>query len=300
MHVFLHHVHIRKRYIPALLLIIALLILGSQRLSSHFEEQYIAALSWTVANKVIVIDPGHGGLDPGALGTTGIHEKDIVLEVSKKLALILQEAGAEAVLTRETDRELSDPGVDYLYQAKIQDLSRRVELANSRQADIFVSVHVNSFPDPREDGAQTFSQPGSEESKKLAQAIQFEFNRFLANPGREAKQVDYFANRMTKMPSTIVEIGFITNPKEEKLLLDQHYQSKIAWAVYAGIVRYLAQPKPAFRPSFISAGQHVQTIRSKTLLASTFFILEFDSDPKKPLLNLSRGTILGFHKLEAC
>ncbi|MDD4168758.1 MAG: N-acetylmuramoyl-L-alanine amidase [Desulfotomaculaceae bacterium] len=243
---FAHHVHIRKRYIIALLLLPALLISGFQKVSSYFEEQHIAALSWTVANKLIVIDPGHGGLDPGALGTTGIHEKDMVLEVSKKLALILQEAGAEAVLTRETDRDLSDPVADYSYQAKIQDLSRRVELANSRNADIFVSVHVNSFSDPREDGPQTFSQPGSAESKKLAQAIQFEFNRFLANPGREAKQVDYFANRMTKMPSTIVEIGFITNPKEEKLLLDEHYQNKVAWTIYAGIVRYFAQPKPAF------------------------------------------------------
>ncbi|MCL6634774.1 MAG: N-acetylmuramoyl-L-alanine amidase CwlD [Peptococcaceae bacterium] len=206
-------------------------------------------MSWAVAGKLIVVDPGHGGEDPGALGSTGVHEKDIVLEVSKKLAEILRQAGARVLLTRETDRDLSDPEIKSLHQAKIQDLTRRVELANNSRADLFISIHVNSFPDRREDGAQTFSQPGSEESRRLAVAIQHELNRFLENPGREAKQVDYFANRMTKMPSVIVEIGFISNPKEEKLMLDPHYQSRIAWSIYAGIVRYLAQPRPAAAPA---------------------------------------------------
>jgi len=257
LHVFVRSVRIKRRYILILSLVTALLVLGFQSAASRFEEHHIAALSWAVANRLVVIDPGHGGEDPGALGTTGVHEKDIVLAVAKKLAIILREAGAEAVLTRESDRDLSDPGISDMYTAKIQDLSRRVELANSRKADIFVSIHVNSFPNPREDGAQTFFQPGSEESKKLGLAIQHELNRFLANPGREAKPVDYFASRMAKMPAAIIEIGFITNPREEKLMLDQHYQSKIAWAIYAGIVRYFAQPRPAFAlPSKYLAYHH--------------------------------------------
>ena len=72
-----------------------------------------------------------------------------------------------------------------------------------------------------------------------------ELNNFLDNPGRQAKQVDYFANRMTKMPSVIVEIGFISNPGEEKLMLDPVYQNKISWSIYAGIARYLADARPA-------------------------------------------------------
>jgi len=244
--VFIRSFRVKKKSVLFLLLSALAFIYGFQFAVPLYEERYITTLSWVVANRLIVIDPGHGGEDPGVLGTTGVHEKDIVLSVSKKLAAILREAGAEAVLTRDSDRDLSDSNVKDLYSAKIQDLSRRVELANNRGADIFISIHVNSFPNPREDGAQTFYQPGSEESRKLSLAIQQEMNRFLANPGREAKPVDYFANRMTKMPSTIVEIGFITNPKEEKLMLDQHYQSKVAWAIYAGIVRYFALPKPAF------------------------------------------------------
>lgn len=230
---------VRKR----MALLVILFVLGSyyawQTAAARYQERCIAALSWALANKLIVIDPGHGGIDPGVPGSTGVHEKDIVLSVAQKLAEVLREAGAEVVLTRESDRDLSDPGLN-LYAAKIQDLSRRVALANERGADILLSIHVNSFPDPREGGAQTFYQPGSEESKKLSLAIQQEMNRYLANPGRKAKPVDYFINRLAKMPSAIVEIGFITNPREERLLLDPEYQSKVAWAIYAGLISYCA------------------------------------------------------------
>ncbi|BAF59606.1 N-acetylmuramoyl-L-alanine amidase [Pelotomaculum thermopropionicum SI] len=240
----------RSRCLAALVTITAVIAIltAFHAATARFEERHLSAISWVLASKLIVIDPGHGGDDPGALGSTGKHEKDIVLEVSKKLAEILRQGGAEVVLTRESDRDLSDPETKNLYQAKLQDLSRRVELANNRKADLFISIHVNSFPDPREDGAQTFSQPGSEESRKLAVAIQNELNRFSANPGREARQVDYFANSMARMPSVIIEIGFITNPQEEKLMLDPIYQNKIAWAIYAGIVRYFAQPRAVLAP----------------------------------------------------
>jgi len=247
----------RKRYILVLALAAALAVLAVFRSATAlYGERYISTLSWVVADKLIVIDPGHGGEDPGALGTTGVNEKDIVLEVSKKLADILRQAGARVLLTRETDRELSESGTRSLRQAKVEDLTRRAELANSRRADLFVSIHVNSFPDRREDGAQTFSQPGSTESRKLAVAIQQELNRFLENPGREAKQVDYFATRMAKMPGVIVEIGFISNPREEKLMLDPSYQSRIAWSIYAGIVRYLAQPGQVTAPAKKIDGYH--------------------------------------------
>lgn len=249
MPVFVRAIRLRKRTVFALAVLVLTVFISFRAAAARFEERHISTLSWALADKLIVIDPGHGGEDPGALGSTGIHEKDIVLEVSKKLADILRQAGAEVLLTRESDRDLSDPNTRNSYKAKVEDLTHRVELANNRRADLFISIHVNSFPDRREDGAQTFSQPGSAESKKLAVAIQQELNRFLANPGREAKQVDYFANRMTKMPSVIVEIGFISNPREEKLMLDPLYQNKIAWSIYAGIARYLAQPRAVLAPA---------------------------------------------------
>jgi N-acetylmuramoyl-L-alanine amidase len=238
----------RGKILLVLAALAVVLLTGYRAAVDRFEKHHIATLAWVVSNKVIVIDPGHGGDDPGAIGGGGTMEKDIVLEVSKKLAGILGQAGAQVFLTRETDRDLSDPEQKNGYKAKLQDLTRRVELANQKQADLFISIHVNSFPDRREGGAQTFSQPGEADSKKLAEAIQQELNRFTVNPGREAKQVDYFANRMAEMPSAIVEIGFISNPQEEKLLSDQIYQDKVAWSIYAGIIRYLSQPKTALAP----------------------------------------------------
>jgi len=160
----------------------------------------------------------------------------------------LRQAGAEVVLTRETDHDLAGITGNYSYRSKIEDLTRRVAIANEKQADLFISIHVNSFPDPREKGAQTFSQPGSAAGKQLAKAIQQELNNHLQNSGRQDKQVDYFTNRMAKMPSTIVEIGFISNPGEESLMLNPQYQQKIAWSIYAGIARYLAEPKAAMSP----------------------------------------------------
>ncbi len=221
--------------------LLVVLLVGYKAVASSIEGRSISALSWAVAGRLIVVDPGHGGDDPGAVGRTGAFEKDIVLAVAKNLASILSQAGAEAVLTRENDLDLSDAGLYDLHVRKMQDLSRRVALANNREADLFISIHVNSFPDVQENGAQAFSQPGSTEGRKLSRAIQHELNRFLAYPGREAKQVDYYICRMVKMPGSIVEIGFISNPEEEKLMLDPNYQYRTAWAIYAGIVRYFAQ-----------------------------------------------------------
>lgn len=251
MAVLLRAVILKKSSVLILALLLLTVLACCRYAFARYEERYISTLSWVMANKRIVIDPGHGGVDPGAMGSKGVHEKDIVLEVSKKLADILRQSGAEVILTRESDRDLSDADVYNLYRSKLQDLTRRVELANENNADIFISIHVNSFPDRREKGAQTFSQPGSEESKKLAASIQKELNSFLENSGREAKQVDYFANRMTEMPSVIVEIGFITNPGEEKLMLDPVYQNKIAWSIYAGTARYLADARPAMTQAMV-------------------------------------------------
>jgi N-acetylmuramoyl-L-alanine amidase len=251
--VLLRAIIFKKSSVIILILLLITVLVCYKSAAARYEERYISTLSWVMADKLVVIDPGHGGIDPGALGSNGVHEKDIVLEVSKKLSETLRQSGAQVLITRESDQDLSDPELRNLYKIKVQDLTRRVELANQNNADIFLSIHVNSFPDKRERGAQTFSQPGSEESKKLAEAIQKELNNFLENPGRKAKQVDYFANRMTKMPSVIVEIGFISNPGEEKLMLDPVYQNKIAWSVYAGIARYMVQARPAVAQAMLNA-----------------------------------------------
>lgn len=202
-------------------------------LSVRLEERTIEALSWLLTGKTVVVDAGHGGTDPGVVGPSGVPEKEITLAVARRLRDRLQQGGARVVMTREKDEGLGD--------SKRDDLAARVDLANKSGADIFVSIHANSFHERDEDGAQTFSQPGCLESRKLAYAVQAEIVRLLRNTVRVPKEVDYFLNRQTKMPSIIVEIGFVTNPREERLLLDPVYQSQMAFAIYAGIVKYFAE-----------------------------------------------------------
>ena len=217
--------------------------------TTHLEARYIQTMSWVLAGKIIVVDPGHGGIDPGAIGTSGTREKEITLTTAGRLATLLEQAGAKVVLTRQGDEDLSSPGTGSVAARKREDLAKRVALANDNDADFFIGIHLNSFGGRREHGAQTFSQPGREESWLLNQCIQAELVRVLKNTNRVSKNGDYFTTREVNMPAVIVEIGFISNPAEERLLLDPLYQDKVAWAIYSGIVKYCAgQTAPATVP----------------------------------------------------
>ncbi|GAB6178869.1 N-acetylmuramoyl-L-alanine amidase [Desulfotomaculum defluvii] len=231
-------VKIKKRYLLGLAMFGVLAFQLVQIALDRWEEKNIAAMSYVLANKIIVVDPGHGGRDPGKIGVSGVPEKEINLEVSKKLATVLRQMGATVIMTRETDVDLSDSSSSGWKSKKQQDLTRRTDMANEKNADLYISIHCNAYTGPREHGAQVFSQPGSEDSKSLAECIQSEMTGSLKNTTRKAKQVDYFALRKTKMPATIVEIGFITNHKEEELLRDPLYQSRVAWSIAAGIIKY--------------------------------------------------------------
>lgn len=210
------------------------------------ERRAVQALSWSVANRVIVVDPGHGGVDPGAVGRTGVLEKDVNLAIAKRLAVLLTQAGAAVVLTREGDYDLSDPEHQFsLSVRKKDDLEARVELANKYRADLYISVHVNSFPSPRWWGAQVFYSPRSPESKRLACLIQQELIKTLGESYRWVKPEDFYVMRNVKMPAVVVEAGFISHPREEILMTEPVYQSKVAWCVFAGVVRYFAgEPAP--------------------------------------------------------
>ncbi|TYO93811.1 N-acetylmuramoyl-L-alanine amidase CwlD [Desulfallas thermosapovorans] len=235
-------IRVKIRFLLLVVIVMVAVYYTVQGIANNLENRRVATLSWSVANKVIVVDPGHGGIDPGSTGATGVLEKDITLAVSRKLSTVLGQGGAIVLMTRESDTDLSDADGGKLITRKRQDLSRRVALANERNADAFICVHVNSFKSgPKEHGAQTFYQPGSEEGQRLAMAIQGELVRLLKNTTRRAKAVDYYTTRNAKMPSVIVEIGFISNPGEEKLMCDEDYQAKLAYAIYSGLVKYFAE-----------------------------------------------------------
>jgi len=197
------------------------------------------ALSWSLAGRVVVVDPGHGGPDPGTVSPTGQREKDLALAIARELTAQLARAGARAVLTRDGDHYLSDPTATLL-SGKRNDLAHRLRIAEQVKADILVSIHLNSFPATGEYGAQTFCQRGRPESLRLARCIQSEINRILANSGREALEGDFYLTRGARMPSVIVEAGFLSNVNEARLLSDPVYQAKVAFAIGSGIARYFA------------------------------------------------------------
>lgn len=191
----------------------------------------LEAMSWPVVGKVIAIDPGHGGFDPGALGHNGADEKDINLAIAHKLANILRQAGAGVIITRETDAPLA--------HTKNGDLQARLDMVRDSGADIFITIQCNSDPNSSYHGAQTFYYPGSDGGKLLAEDIQKEIKQVLNNTHRQPqKHSETYLLRNLDIPSVIVEVGFISHPEEEKSLNDSHYQNKMAWCIYSGIIDY--------------------------------------------------------------
>lgn len=177
----------------------------------------------------VVVDPGHGGPDPGAVGIGGLRETDVVLDVSLQMAQLLQARGVEVVLTRTTEVDV--------------DLPPRVSLANASRADAFVSVHANALSMARPDvnGIETFYfEGGSSRSRALAAALQ---QQMLAispgSPDRGVKTGRFFVIRRTVMPSALVEMGFVTGSLDARRLADPEFRRRMALALAAGVLTYL-------------------------------------------------------------
>ncbi|ANS75965.1 N-acetylmuramoyl-L-alanine amidase [Paenibacillus yonginensis] len=200
--------------------------------------------SLPLAGKVIALDPGHGGPDGGAESRDGIIEKDINLSVALYLRDYLQQAGAVVYMTREEDKDLANPDTSSYSKRKTEDLKKRVRLIEEKEAKLMVSIHMNSIPSSKWRGAQTFYHPSHPESQALADLVQEELRTNLENTDRVAKSADYvYLLKELKIPSVLVEVGFLSNPGESKLLGDEDYQRKVAASIYKGILRYEAGEK---------------------------------------------------------
>lgn len=190
--------------------------------------------------KTVVVDPGHGGMDPGKIGINDVEEKEINLEISLMLRDKLEKQGIQVVMTRETDQGLYDEDSS---NKKVQDLQRRVELIHEEQPVCVVSIHQNSYPDASVKGAQVFYYEDSTDGKKLAEELQ---NALIAQVDpenhRQAKgNTTYYLLERTDVPLVICECGFLSNPEEAELLTDQAYQETLTDAIVSGILEYLGK-----------------------------------------------------------
>ena len=187
---------------------------------------------------VVVIDPGHGGRDPGKVGINNILEKDINLMISLKLKTLLEQNDIKVYMVREDDSGLYSSSDS---NKKRADMDNRVNFIHEKNADLAISVHQNSFSEENVKGAQTFYYDKSLGGKVLAEMILAQIKKTVADGNhRVAKSnTSYYMLKKTNCPLVIIECGYLTNQKEASLLLQEQYQDKIAWGIHMGIMQYI-------------------------------------------------------------
>lgn len=190
--------------------------------------------------RMVVIDPGHGGYDPGAVAAQDVYEKDLTLQVSQRVQYLLKLNGVEVKLTRDEDEDYVADGATGR-DKKRSDLNVRIQLAQEAKADIYVSLHVNAVTSGLNSGAETFYFTRSASGKILAEAIQGELIQIPGMNRRMAKPADFYVVKNTSMPAILIELGYLSNPTERAKLLREQYQEELAQAITQGIMHYFTQ-----------------------------------------------------------
>lgn len=190
---------------------------------------------------VIVLDAGHGGLDSGAVGATGVLEKDVNLSIVLALRDMFEMSGFEVVLTRDEDISIYDPGVEGIRNQKLNDMDNRLAIIQKYPDSIFLCIHQNNFTDPKYFGGQMFYNNNNPQNRTLAQIMQNKFAQLQPGNGREIKLTgeELFLLKSNKNPSLMIECGFLSNPEEEQKLSTWEYQQKVAFTIYGGVMEFI-------------------------------------------------------------
>ena len=238
----------KRKYLPCFLLfillflgILFLLVFLGQKLSPQIPSD-TKVQAEEPSPPIIVIDAGHGGEDGGAIGVNGVYEKDVNLSIALFLADWLRADGYETILTRSEDILLYDRNSDYHGQKKVQDLAARRKIAEKYENAIFISIHMNAFPEAKYSGLQVYYSKNDPSSQALATEIQAR-TRELLLPNNERKikaagENIYLLDRLA-CPAVLVECGFLSNPEECERLSSEEYQKKLAFSLYLSLVNYL-------------------------------------------------------------
>ena len=186
-----------------------------------------------IKGKIITLDPGHGGSDPGAIGASGLKEKQITLEIGMRLKELLEKEGAKVYMTRTTDKDV--------YSANASDraeLQARVNVAEKNNSDLFISLHINSSVNKNVGGFSSYYYPKTDYDLKIAQAIQNKFAKNFGVDNLGVRQANFYVVKRCSMPATLLEMCFISNPKEEKLMKGKWFQKKTARLIVEGVKDY--------------------------------------------------------------
>ncbi|SDN05272.1 N-acetylmuramoyl-L-alanine amidase [Dendrosporobacter quercicolus] len=186
--------------------------------------------------KVIVIDPGHGGSDPGAIGPGSTQEKAVTLAVSQKVKAALEKAGAKVIMTRQDDRDVFGTRA-----TAVEELDARTKVANSIKADIFLSIHANAFGNRSVGGTSTHYYLKSRYDRMLAENLQASLVSAVGLNDRGAQTANFYVVKRTLMPAALIETAFISNPDEEKLLNSPKFQQQLAQGIVDGLDQFFLQ-----------------------------------------------------------
>jgi len=238
---------IKRSSIILLLAIVAMSIISVGMLvnNSHTMVDEARPVAAEMNKLTVIIDAGHGEPDGGAVASDGTQEAMLNLAVAKKLEEILQNAGCKVVMTRADNMGIhNESEKTSISQKKNEDMRKRRSIQANSGGDIFISIHMNKFEQTDCYGAQVVFQANDEPSKRLATCIQNALKTGIDNHNKreimENKSGIYLLKNVP-IPSVIVECGFLSNRDELELLKTEEYQSKIAWAIYMGIVEYIEQ-----------------------------------------------------------
>ena len=228
-----------------LVVIVALSVTIGLLATNYGEELLIYAQSASQDEKIIIIDAGHGGEDPGAVGDNGILEKDINLDVALEMGSIFEEKGYVVVYTRTDDRLLYTEAENIKGIRKISDLKNRCKFAAKYPSSLFISVHMNSFGDSKYSGTQVYYKEGNEGSKMLADTVQNRVKKDLQHENnrkiKSGKDI-YVLNNISN-DAILIECGFLTNKDECKKLSEKEYQKQLSLSIVCGIIEYMENKK---------------------------------------------------------
>lgn len=217
------------------LMLFAAVFLVSRQAGLMVSGQAVAA---GARRPVVVLDSGHGGMDPGKIGIDGSLEKDINLQIAKRLKRYLEASGVEVVMTREDDRGLYEESDS---KKKMADMRNRCAKIAKAEPDLVVSIHQNSYHQEPISGGQVFYYKTSERGKRLAEILQRRFDYVLGEQNtRQAKpNGNYYLLLHVKQPIVIVECGFLSNRAEAAALNSEEYQDRLAWTIHMGVMEFL-------------------------------------------------------------
>ncbi|MCF0139127.1 N-acetylmuramoyl-L-alanine amidase family protein [Acidaminococcus fermentans] len=190
-----------------------------------------------IRGKRITLDPGHGGTDPGTHGlVTGTYEKDVTLPISKKVKALLEKKGAIVYMTRTTDVDVYGPDA-----TDAEELQARVDVAENSHSDMFISIHINASENTSVGGFSTYYHPKTKYDIQVAQCIQDRLMKTADVDDLGVRYANFYVNKRSTMPGALVECLFLTNKREEKLLISDWFQNKVANAIADGIEDFYNQ-----------------------------------------------------------